>query len=77
MPRRGRQRTRERGFFSCTEGISFASQVYGGENPPNQFPRQPEEWFLEIIIRLGRNFEVLDVLLSVESYGTGLHLPLL
>jgi len=31
----------------------------------DEFPRQPEEWFFEVVVRLGRNFEVLDV----SSFG--------
>lgn len=49
----------------------------GNENLPNEFPRQPKEWFFEVVIRLRRNFKVLDVLLSVESHGAGLDFSLL
>ena len=59
------------------KGSELVSQVYRDRNSPNKLPRQPEEWFLEVIIRLGRNFEVLNVLLSVESHRPGLHFPLL
>lgn len=42
----------------------------------NQLPREPEEWLLEVIIGLGRDVVVLQVLLPVEGDGLGLDLAL-
>jgi len=58
-------------------GSIFTSRVRGNEDLPNKFPRQPEERFFEVVVRLGRNLEVLNILLSVESHSTGLHFSLL
>lgn len=44
---------------------------------PDKFPRQPKERFLEVVIGLGRDFEVLQVLLAVESDSTSLHFAFL
>lgn len=44
---------------------------------PNELPSKPEEGFFEVVVRLRRDFEVLDVLLAVESDLAGLHFPLL
>ena len=33
-----------------------------------KFPSNPDEWFLKVVIILGRDFEVLKILLSVECY---------
>ena len=44
---------------------------------PNELPRKPEEGLLEVVVRLRRNFEVLDILLPVECYVAGLNLALL
>lgn len=44
---------------------------------PNQLPREPQERFLEVIVRLRRDFEVLNVLLSVECDLCGLNFALL
>ena len=44
---------------------------------PNELPRKPEEGLLEVVVRLRRDFEVLDVLLAVESDLAGLDFPLL
>ena len=57
--------------------LDFTAQARDRKGLPNEFPRQPEEWFFEVVVRLRRDFEVLNVLLSVESYGTGLHFSLL
>jgi hypothetical protein len=38
---------------------------------------EPEERLLEVVVRLGRDVVVLEVLLSVESDGLGLDLALL
>lgn len=38
---------------------------------------QPQERFLEVVVRLSRNIVVLEVLLSVEGNGLSLDLALL
>lgn len=43
----------------------------------NQLPSKPEEGLLEVVVGLGRDIVVLEVLLAVESDGLGLHLTLL
>ena len=67
----------ESGVSSRAIRSGFFLRVYGNEGLPNEFPRQPKERFFEVVIRLRRNFKVLDVLLSVESHGTGLDFSLL
>ena len=44
---------------------------------PNDLPRQPQEGLLEVVVRLRRNFEILQVFLSVESHCTSLNFSLL
>lgn len=44
---------------------------------PNKLPREPEEWLLEVVVRLRRDLEVLDVFLAVEGDAARLHFPLL
>ena len=43
----------------------------------DQFSGQPQEGFLEVVVRLGGDVVVLEVLLPVEHDGLGLHLPVL
>ena len=43
----------------------------------NKLTCQPQERLLKVVIGLGGNVVVLEVLLSVESDGLGLHLSLL
>jgi hypothetical protein len=43
----------------------------------NELAGEPEEGLLEVIIRLGRNVVVLEVLFPVEGDGLGLDLALL
>ena len=43
----------------------------------NQLASQPQEGLLEVIIGLGRDVVILQVLLAVEGDGLGLHLALL
>lgn len=43
----------------------------------NELASKPQEWLLEVIIRLCRNIVVLKVLFPVECDGLGLHLALL
>jgi hypothetical protein len=44
---------------------------------PNEFPRQPEEGLLEVVVRLGGDLEILDRLLPVEGDSPGLYFSLL
>jgi hypothetical protein len=44
---------------------------------PYELPGEPKEWLLEVVVRLGRNFEILQVLLAVEGHIAGLDLALL
>ena len=44
---------------------------------PDEFPGEPEEGLLKVIIGLGRNFKVLQVLLPVECNGTSLYFAIL
>lgn len=57
------------------------SQSWGGNElqlrVTNQLTGQPKEWLLEVVVGLGRNVVVLQVLLSVESDGSSLDLTLL
>jgi len=43
----------------------------------DQLPREPQEGLLEVVVGLGRDVVVLEVLLAVEGDGLGLDLPLL
>lgn len=43
----------------------------------NELAGKPQERLFEVVVGLGRNIIVLEVLLSVESDGLGLHLSLL
>lgn len=43
----------------------------------DEFPGEPEEGLLEVVVRLGRDVVVLEVLLAVEGDGLGLDLALL
>lgn len=43
----------------------------------DQFPGKPQERLLEVVVGLGRNVIVLEVLLAVECDGLGLDLALL
>jgi hypothetical protein len=43
----------------------------------NEFPGEPEERLLEVVVRLGWDVVVLEVLLAVEGDGLGLDLALL
>jgi hypothetical protein len=44
---------------------------------PSEFSEEPDEWLLELIVGLGRDIVVLQVLLSVESDLLGLNLSVL
>jgi hypothetical protein len=43
----------------------------------DEFPGEPEEGLLEVVVGLGRDVVVLEVLLAVEGDGLGLDLALL
>ena len=43
----------------------------------DELPRQPEEGLFKVVVGLGRNVVVLQVLLSVEHDRLGLHLAVL
>ena len=43
----------------------------------NQFPGEPQEGLLEVVVGLGGDIVVLEVLLAVEGDGLGLDLALL
>ena len=43
----------------------------------DKLPGEPEERLLEVVVGLGRNVVVLEVLLAVEGDGLGLDLALL
>lgn len=43
----------------------------------DELPGEPEEGLLEVVVGLGRDIVVLQVLLAVESDGLGLHFALL
>lgn len=43
----------------------------------NKLSRKPQEGLLEVVVGLGRNIVVLEILLPVEGDGLGLDLALL
>jgi len=58
-------------FHQCTIDFNFSRGKSGSSDKfqswiANQFPCQPKERFLEIVIRFGGDFEVLKVFLAVE-----------
>lgn len=44
---------------------------------PSELSEEPDEWLFELIVGLGRDIVVLEVLLSVEGDLLGLHLSVL
>lgn len=44
---------------------------------PDQLPSEPQERLLEVVVRLSRNFEVLEILFAMEGNRSGLHFPFL
>lgn len=44
---------------------------------PDELLRKPKEGFFKIVVRLGRDFEVLQVLLAVEGNSASLHFTFL
>jgi hypothetical protein len=72
----GRGRRRIPGFVSILQvnwecGVSHQSLV------ADEFPGEPEERLLEVVVGLGRDVVVLQVLLAVEGDGLCLDLALL
>lgn len=67
-----------RGFVGELE-IGRGRKERRGEtkDSPDELPGEPQERLLEVVVRLGRDLEVLEVLLSVEGDGSGLDLSLL
>jgi hypothetical protein len=53
------------------QGLSYKSLV------ADEFPGEPEERLLEVVVGLGGDVVVLEVLLAVEGDGLGLDLALL
>ena len=49
----------------------------GGRNLPGQLPCKVKEGLLKVVVALGRDFIVLQVLLPVEGDLLGLNLPVL
>lgn len=43
----------------------------------DKLPCQPQEWLLKVVVGLGRNVVILEILLSVKGDGLGFHLSLL
>ncbi len=58
---------RRRGFGISTNQSGIA----------DQFPGEPQEGLLEVVVGLGGDVVVLEVLLAVEGDGLSLHLTLL
>lgn len=56
---------------SFSKGQTYKSSV------ADELAGQPEEGLLEVVVGLGRDIVVLEVLLAVEGDGLGLHLALL
>jgi hypothetical protein len=55
----------------ATEVITYQLRV------TDQLPGKPQERLLEVVVGLGGDIVVLEVLLAVEGDGLGLHLTLL
>lgn len=60
----------------CREWVDISVITYQAR-VANELARKPEEGLLEVVVRLGRDVVVLEVLLAVEGNGLGLHLALL
>jgi hypothetical protein len=69
--------------FKCTVSAQATRRVkkrhgsYYRYNSPNKLPRKPKEGLLEVVVGLGRNLEVLEILLAMECHRASLHLSLL
>jgi hypothetical protein len=46
-------------------------------NIPHELSREPKEWLFEVIVGLGRDLEVLEILLAMECHRTGFNFSLL
>lgn len=64
-------------FVSCELSIRETKQPTYQSRVANQLPGEPKEGLLEVVIGLGRDVVILEVLLAVEGDGLGLHLALL
>lgn len=76
---RGRRRTPRR-LSVRGSTINGQARCFGETHQlrvADQFPSEPEEGLLEVVVGLGRDIVVLKVLLAVESDGLGLDLALL
>ena len=60
-----------RGAGSCQTILSYQIWV------ANKFSCQPQEWLLEIVIGLGGDVVILEILLAMKSYCLCLDLALL
>lgn len=62
----------------CAEelGLDVAAEGWAGD-VPDELPGEPEEGLLEVVVGLGRDLKVLEVLLSVERDSSSLDLSLL
>ena len=60
----------------CPVGLSF-SEICSDRYLPNKLSCQPKERLFEVVVRLGRDFIILNIFLSVESHCCGLHFSLL
>lgn len=64
------------GLLVKDEGSDIAN-VSPGSYSPDKFPRQPEEGLFKVVVGLGGNLEILEVLFPVESDSAGLYFALL
>lgn len=68
----------QRRVTDCTACYQHAKeQTIPRMNSPDQLPGEPEERLLEVVVGLGGDFEVLQVLLSVEGDTGSLDLSFL
>lgn len=44
---------------------------------PNQFPREPQEWLLKVVVRFGGDLKVRKILFAVKRDSACLHFALL
>ena len=65
-PKQVRQRTRERGFCRQRTGQKQCNDVKLWYSP-SELSCKPEERLLEVVVGLGRNLKVLEVLFAVEG----------
>lgn len=65
------------GLLKDRDDKPLVRSVLTRHNLPDQLPCEPEERLLEVVVGLGRDFKVLQVLLSVEGNTRSLDLSLL